>query len=151
MRKIVLLLAVLLCTTNVYAAQNVTGLWTTVDDETNTPKSVVQIYEYQGKVYGRVVKLFKNEDKTAVGIKGDPKIVGLDILWSLKDAGERFEDGKILDPVKGKIYSSEIWAEDGRLIVRGKIGPFGRNQTWIKNNDAGLALKNPVPKIPEKK
>lgn len=150
MRKIVLLLAALLYTANVYAAQDVTGLWTTIDDETDTPKSVVQIYEYQGKVYGRVVKSFKNEDKTAVGIKGDPKIVGLDILWGLEDKGERFEDGKILDPAKGKIYSSEIWTEGGKLIVRGKIGPFGRNQTWIKNDDATLALKNPVPKIPEK-
>lgn len=150
MKKAVLLLTALLYAADVYAAQNVTGLWTTVDDETNTPKSVVQIYEYQGKVYGRVVKLFKNEDKTAVGIKGAPKIVGLDILWELEDKGERFEDGKILDPAKGKIYSSEIWAEDGKLIVRGKIGPFGRNQTWIKNDDVHLLLKSSVPKIPEK-
>ena len=44
-----------------WAEGDVTGYWTTIDDETNTPKSVVQIYEYQGKVYGRVVELFQNK------------------------------------------------------------------------------------------
>lgn len=132
------------------AAQDVTGLWTTIDDETNEPKSVVQVYEYDGKIFGRVVKLFKNQDKTAVGIKGNPKIVGLDIIWNLEDKGERFGGGKILDPAKGKIYSSEMWVEDDKLIVRGKIGPFGRNQTWIKNDDTLSAVKNLQPEIPEK-
>ena len=42
------------------AAEDITGLWTTIDDDTNEPKSVVQIYEHNGKVFGRVVKLFKN-------------------------------------------------------------------------------------------
>ena len=148
--KYILSLAILMYASLAFAAEDITGLWTTIDDETNEPKSVVQIYKYQGKVYGRVVKLFKNQDKTAVGIKGNPKIAGLDILWNLQDEGERFEDGKILDPAKGKIYSSEAWIEDGKLIVRGKIGPFGRNQTWIKNEDEGLKTENPVPQIPEK-
>lgn len=132
------------------AAEDITGLWTTIDDDTNEPKSVVQIYEHNGKVFGRVVKLFKNVDKTAVGIKGNPKILGLDIIWDLQDKGEKFKGGKILDPAKGKIYSSEAWIENGNLVLRGKIGPFGRNQTWIKNNDLSLTVKNPIPDIPEK-
>ena len=132
------------------AAEDITGLWKTVDDETGEAKSIVQIYDYQGLRYGRVVKLFKNPDKTAVGIKGAPKIVGLDVIWNLKDEGEKFKGGKILDPAKGKIYSSEAWVEGDKLIVRGKIGPFGRNQTWLKSDDASVVIKNPVPQIPEK-
>ena len=89
-------------------------------------------------------------DKTAVGIKGNPKIVGLDIIWNLEDEGKKFKGGKILDPAKGKIYSSEAWIENGNLILRGKIGPFGRNQTWIKNNDLSLMIKDAKPNIPEK-
>ena len=77
------------------AAEDITGLWTTIDDDTNEPKSVVQIYEHNGKVFGRVVKLFKNVDKTAIGIKGNPKIMGLDIIWDLQDKGEKFKGGKI--------------------------------------------------------
>ena len=136
--------------TKVVAAENITGLWTTIDDETGEEKSVVQIYEYEGKYFGRVVKLFKNVDKKAVGIKGNHKIVGLDIIWNLEDRGEKFKGGKILDPTKGKIYSSEAWLENGNLILRGKIGPFGRNQTWIKNTDVSLMVKNIKPSIPEK-
>ena len=132
------------------AAEDITGLWTTIDDETGEEKSVVQIYEYEGKYFGRVVKLFKNVDKTAVGIKGSPKIVGLDIIWNLEDKGEKFKSGKILDPAKGKIYSSEAWIEDGNLILRGKIGPFGRNQKWRKNNGVSLEKKAIIPQIPEK-
>ena len=134
-----------------FAAEDISGLWKTIDDETGEAKSIVQVYEYQGAHYGRVIKLFKNPDKTAVGIKGDPKIVGLDVIWNLKDEGERFKGGKILDPAKGKIYTCEAWVEGDKLIVRGKIGPFGRNQTWLKNDDNTVtALKNPVPQIPEK-
>ena len=33
------------------------GTWKTIDDETGKPKSFVQIYEYQGKYYGKIVKL----------------------------------------------------------------------------------------------
>lgn len=150
MRILLLILTGLLRISTAFAAQDVTGLWTTIDDETGEPKSIVQIYEYDGKVFGRVVKLFKNQDKTAVGIKGNPKIVGLDVIWNLKDKGERFSGGKILDPAKGKIYSSELWIENGKLIVRGKIGPFGRNQTWIKSDATGVKVENPQPDIPEK-
>ena len=132
-----------------YAAESINGLWTTIDDETNTPKSVVQIYDYQGKTYGRVVKLFKNPDKTAKNVAGSPRISGLDIIWELQDEGDRYRGGKILDPVKGKVYRCEAWKEDGNLILRGKIGPFGRNQTWLPNNESELAVANPVPRIPE--
>ena len=42
------------------------------------------------------------------------------------------------------------WIENGKLILRGKIGPFGRNQIWIKNNDLSLKNENLTPIIPEK-
>lgn len=142
----------LLClwASNSFAADSITGLWTTIDDETGAAKSVVQIYDYQGKLYGRVVKLFKNPQAKAKNIAGSPQILGLDILWNLVDQGAKFGGGKVLDPVKGKIYSSEAWLDNGNLILRGKIGPFGRNQTWHKNEDDSLKIKNPIPSIPEK-
>ncbi len=139
----------LLITLPTMAAENIAGLYKTIDDETGEAKSLVQIYRHQGKMYGRVVKLFKNPNMKAVGIKGDPKIVGLDVVWGLKDEGERFEGGQILDPAKGKIYGCEMWREGNKLIVRGKIGPFGRNQTWIFEG-AGTSEKL-IPVVPVKK
>ncbi len=143
------LMACLLLAIPALAAESVVGLYKTIDDESGEAKSLVQIYTHEGKVYGRVVKLFKDVDKKAVGVKGDPKIVGLDVVWGLQDEGERFEGGKILDPAKGKIYGCEMWRDGDKLIVRGKIGPFGRNQTWIYEG-AGKSDKL-VPSIPVKK
>ena len=65
------------------AGESILGFWTTIDDETKSPKSIVQIYEYQGKYFGRIVDLFKNKEAIAK-IKGSPKIKGLDIIWDLK-------------------------------------------------------------------
>ncbi len=131
------------------AAENIAGVYKTIDDETGEAKSLVQIYSHEGKMYGRVVKLFAEQDKKAVGIKGDPKIVGLDIAWGLQDEGKRYEGGYILDPAKGKIYGCEMWREGNKLIVRGKIGPFGRNQTWIYVSAGGK--EKLTPSIPVKK
>lgn len=133
----------------VWAASDISGVWKTIDDETGQAKSLVQIYPYQGKMYGRVISLFKNQDKQAVGIKGNPKIMGLDIIWDLQDKGERWKKGRILDPQNGKIYTCEIWREGKNLIVRGKIGPFGRNQTWVWESES--TEQNLVPNIPEQK
>ncbi len=132
MKKFILAsLCLFLSTAVSFSAEPITGVWKTIDDETGESKSLVRIYEHQGLYYGRVVKLFKNPDTTAKGIKGNPKINGLDIIWNMKDTGEKFTGGKILDPKKGKIYTCEIWKnKEGSLTVRGKIGFFGRNQTW---------------------
>ena len=82
MKKIVFLLFLFFVT--IAKADNViTGFWTTIDDETNTAKSVVQIYEYQGKYYGRVVELFQNKEAVAK-LPNSPKIKGLDVVWDLE-------------------------------------------------------------------
>jgi len=132
------------------AAESVTGLWTTIDDETQQPKSVVYVYEHGGKVYGRIVKLFRNHDKKIVNSKGNAPILGADIIWDMKKDGEAWGNGKILDPNKGKVYSCKMWIENGNLMVRGKIGPFGRNQTWRKSTEGSLKPTGVLtPKIVE--
>lgn len=134
MKKILLICLSLLFSNISVAKENIVGFWTTIDDETNTAKSIVQIYEYQGKYYGRVVELLKNKEATAK-IKGNPKIKGMDIIWDLKANGHKYTNGEILDPTKGKVYGCEVWREGDNLIVRGKIAFIGRNQKWIKNVD----------------
>ena len=134
MKKIVLILGFLFYTPICLATDNIVGFWTTIDDETKQAKSIVQIYEYNNKYYGRVVDLLKNKEATAQ-IKGNPKIIGLDIIWDLKKSGQKYTGGNILDPQKGKIYGCEIWKENNNLIVRGKIAFLGRNQTWLPNTE----------------
>ena len=114
------------------AEEDVVGYWNTIDDETNTAKSIVQIYKYQGKVYGRVVELFQNKQAVAK-LPGNPLIKGLDVIWDMEKKKDKYTNGEILDPKKGKVYDCDLWREGDKLIVRGKIAFLGRNQTWELN------------------
>ena len=147
MKKLLLTAAMSLCALAAQATANVTGYWTTIDDETKEAKSVVQIYEYQGKIYGRVVELLKNPGAKA-RIKGSPAIKGLTIIWDLEKDGKTYSGGEILDPQKGKVYGCEMWREGEKLIVRGKIAFLGRNQTWLPNTTFKGSDEAPAPKKP---
>jgi uncharacterized protein (DUF2147 family) len=130
---------------------NFVGLWTTIDDETKEKKSVVQIYKHENMYFGRIVHLYNKPEATAK-LPGNPKILGLDIIWNMSQKKERLQSGKILDPKKGSVYSCEIWREAENLIVRGKIAFLGRNQTWIPHQGTELSNTNSVftPQIPVK-
>ena len=123
------------------ASAQVTGKWKTIDDETNEPKSVVEIFERDGKVYGKIVKLFRqpHEDPDPVCEECDSaderykkKVIGMEILRDMVKNGDEYGEGNILDPNNGKIYRCKIWLEENRLMVRGYWGPFYRTQSWLK-------------------
>lgn len=143
--------AILMMANVAKADTNITGFWTTIDDETKTAKSVVQIYEYQGKYYGRVVELLKNKQATAK-LPNNPRVMGMDIIWDLEQKGDKYKGGEILDPTKGTVYGCEIWRDKENLIVRGKIAFLGRNQTWLPNKDfKPVDEKQLVPNKPKLK
>ena len=122
-----------------YAQSNsVIGKWKTIDDETGKPKSIVEIYENSGKIYGKVVDILdpnkkKNLCTNCPGEDKNKPVMGLVIIKGLSKDGEEYNAGKILDPVTGKTYKCFL-ALDGsdKLKVRGYIGLslFGRTQTW---------------------
>lgn len=147
-----LLFLMMMCVSGMaWAGDDVVGYWTTIDDETNTPKSVVQIYEYQGKIYGRVVELFKNKD-TVAKLPDSPSIKGLDVIWDMEKKKNKYTNGEILDPKKGKVYACDLWRDGDKLIVRGKIAFLGRNQTWEPNTTFKPENKEkPVPHKPRLK
>lgn len=150
MKKILFLMMIFMpCA--VFAGDGVEGYWTTIDDETNTPKSVVQIYEYQGKVYGRVVELFQNKQAVAK-LPDEPKIEGLDVIWDMEKKKDKYSGGEILDPKSGKVYACDLWRDGDNLIVRGKIAFLGRNQTWEPNTTfEPKTAEKPVPHKPRLK
>lgn len=121
-------------------AQSVFGKWKTIDDKTNEVRSVVEIYEVSGKVYGKIVEITdptRRNGKCAkcVGNDKDKPVLGLVIIKGLKKDGDEYSDGKITDPESGKIYKSFIkLISKDKLEVRGYIGfaLLGRSQTWIR-------------------
>lgn len=120
--------------------QTVIGKWKTVDDETGKPKSIVEIYEKSGKIYGKVVEILEEENKKRVcsNCSGDDKnkpILGMTIIKGLSKKGSEYTDGKILDPKNGKLYKCFITLETkDKLKVRGYIGIslLGRSQYWYR-------------------
>ncbi len=122
------------------ASQNtVFGKWKTIDDNTGKPKSIVEIYESNGKVYGKVIQLFRpaNEDQDpscikCSGNKYNKKIIGLNVLENMTKSGDSYANGTITDPENGKEYSCKMWIEGGDLKLRGYWGFLYRTQTWVK-------------------
>jgi uncharacterized protein (DUF2147 family) len=125
-----------------YAAQaQVVGRWKTIDDATGEPKAIVEIFERQGKYYGKVLQTFPKPGKSPDPVcdKCDPadprykqKVIGMEILRDLQKNESYYENGDILDPENGKVYRCKIWREGNLLKVRGYWGPFWRTQTWLK-------------------
>ncbi len=115
------------------------GRWVTIDDERNEPRSIVRIYEDGGLLYARVDSIYLREGeppdpicKRCKGERKDQRIMGMLIMWNMKPKGGKWSGGRILDPEKGKTYRSKIWLKDGKLRVRGYLGPFYRTQTWLR-------------------
>ncbi len=115
------------------------GLWKTVDDATGRAGALVRIYEKDGKLFGRIEKLFKTQAETPVCTackdqrKNQP-IIGLIIIRDIAREGDGYGGGDILDPDSGSVYRCKMHLEQqgARLIVRGFIGFsfIGRSQTW---------------------
>ena len=123
-----------------FAQPEIAGKWKTIDDETNQPKSIVSIFERDGKYYGKIEELFLKEgdnpnptcDKCPEkDPRKDQPTKGMEIIKDMVEKGEKFKGGTILDPKKGKVYTCEIWREGENLKVRGYIAFFYRTQTWL--------------------
>ena len=125
-----------------HAQQPPTGRWTTIDDATGKPKSVVEIYQARdGSFAGRVSDILDMKhgpdplcDK-CTGASHDKPIKGMVILWGLKpDGAGHWSGGRVLDPENGKTYKSKLALMDGgkKLGMSGCIAFFCRQQVWVR-------------------
>lgn len=134
------ILAALLLLPLLSFSQSVIGKWKTIDDETGDEKSIVEIYEQDNKIYGKIIKILTpgKENKKCTECKGklkDKPVLGMVILNDLEKDGNEWNDGDILDPNNGKTYSCYITLEStDKLKVRGYLGfsIIGRTQYWYR-------------------
>ena len=127
--------------------KGVFGLWKSYNMKTKEPEAIVKIYEKDGKLYGKVLKLLPNRIKELKDLGEYPPvckkcpgefknkpIIDLDFIYGLKKDGNEWGDGKILDPETGKIYDVYISIDKKNpdiLRVKGCIfKPLCRTQKW---------------------
>ena len=142
MKKLILIFASLVFCLNSFAqkveADAILGNWLT-----GSKKGVVQIYKEGNKYNGKIIWL-----KTPTYEDGKPKVdkhnpdkakqtvplMGLNMLAGFSFDGEKWTNGTIYDPEKGKTYSCKIMMKGDMLDVRGFIGIslIGRTDTWYK-------------------
>ncbi len=142
MKKVIVYSVLFLMATiqNVSSQTKVLGKWKTIDDDTGAAKSIVEIYESNGKIYGKILQILEKgkEDKVCEECKGDKKnkpIKGMVIINGLTKNDDEWDGGKILDPKSGKEYKCVISLEnENKLKVRGYVGfsLLGRTQYWTR-------------------
>ena len=127
-------------------AEDITGLWQTIDDKTGAPKGLVEIRKENDTYVGKIVKVTPRAGYTPKETCVDcpppytnKPIIGLDVVTGLKSTdGLNYTSGRILDPNTGKLYSmkAKLSSNGKRLHLRGYLGisALGRNQIWIRVN-----------------
>ncbi len=138
------------------AADDITGLWKTFNDKTKKPESIIAVYTYEGKQYGKIIGSYNSEGvigdsiynpkSRATGVAGNPYYSGLDIIWNLRNSGSRYK-GKIMDPRNGNTYNVELWTRNGDLVVRGKLFIFGSNRIWKATQESDFTAAFPKPDL----
>jgi len=138
------------------ADPSVAGLWQKVDATTGKTVIWFLFVENGGSYQGVAAKLFPlPSDPPMAPVcttckderKGAP-ILGLPIIKDMKRTGLKYENGNILDPRDGNIYSAMMtMSPDGQtLTVRGYLGFefLGRNETWYRLPDEAMKDLDPV-------
>jgi uncharacterized protein (DUF2147 family) len=122
-----------------FAQNTVAGKWLS-----ESKKGITEIYEVNGKFYGKLVWLKEPNDATGKlkldkenkneSLRTSP-ILGLVILKDFVIRDGEWKDGTIYDPENGKTYKCTMWLKDVNTIkVRGYWGPFYRTQIWTRSN-----------------
>lgn len=122
-------------------AQSPAGRWRTFDDKTGKERGLMVIEEHGGELTGRIggildpVEAARMCEKCTDARRGQP-VLGMTVMTGMRQDGNKWDGGEILDPETGSTYHCTIRVEDGgaKLNVRGYIGLplFGRSQTWVR-------------------
>ncbi|OUY08399.1 DUF2147 domain-containing protein [Acinetobacter populi] len=148
-KNILLLGSLLMMSGHLFAAEDITGKWRSIDDKTGFSKGIIEITKDASGVYtGKIIEVIPRPGYTpkivcdqCTGTLKNKPILGLQILNNMKKSAKNdleYEGGTILDPLNGKVYKSKIKLNSTgtRITMRGYVGVevVGRSQTWIRQD-----------------
>ncbi len=117
----------------------ITGMWKVPDEHDGIFKSIVEIYEQDNQYFGHVAQVLDSSRHThcerCEGELKDKPLTGMMILYDLDKTSSGGENGSVLNPGSGKVYSCYIeLASPNTLKLRGYIGmpAFGKTLYWTR-------------------
>jgi hypothetical protein len=137
----VLLTAALLALANVTLAADLStpeGLWQPLDSAGH-PLGLIRIYLDHGLYFGRIEPSSAQDKGSGRCVhcsdeRKDQPVLGLVIIRNMRQDGEKYAGGDVLDPTTGRIYGCKFHLIDGghSMIMRGYFGIslLGRSMTW---------------------
>ncbi|WP_299386080.1 DUF2147 domain-containing protein [uncultured Lacinutrix sp.] len=118
-------------------AQDIFGKWKTIDGQNNEAKSIVEIYERDGEVFGRIIDILNPENKEALctnceGEDYNKPVLGFELIKNLSKDGKYYKNGTIFDPEHGKKFKCRLMlTEDPDVLqVRGYVAFLYSTQYW---------------------
>lgn len=153
---------------SLFGEPSIQGYWKIVDSRHGFTQTIIAVYEYENILYGRNIVNFDESSGILVdtiyepslrvpNIMGTPFLTEICLFWGLIQDASVWKHGKILDPRSGRVYSCELRVRNGILVLRGKWGPFFRNQPLypvsVDDYPKGFSppdSQNWVPRIPER-